>query len=483
MLQDRYITERSGRFVLPMKASAPQRPAALRARRDAAEAYPGLVWDEDDDETAVYDREPSVVVEPERKPIATGSEIVWAKNPRSDPQLPAQDVRRRVDGTRGRAAVFLGLFTLVCVGLAATFVWWVVTARSGGALVLETVPGQVDVLVDNVAVHSGATPITLQGLSRGPHTILVRAAGYRPDSKVVDVSDGVTSRLRISLTEGPPPVGGVRVVTDPVGAQVSVDGRRREGTTPLVVGGLSPGPHTVRVERPPHLAGERVVEVKAGPPQDVAVSLSARSVALQLTSDPPMALFRIEDSEGALHAEGATPDTVGELLSGNAYEIQVTAKGKKAWAKRYTPVGAGPHTLHAELAPAGGDAARSRSSDRSRAPQAAARPARRSSVDSEDAPPVRGAPSPNPERAPLRTERAPVPDGPPHGFLNLNAKPWARVFIDGRDTGQSTPMLGQRLPAGRRKITLVNGRFGIHKEFWVDIREGKTSQLIVDLQQ
>ena len=402
-----------------------------------------MVWDEDDDETAVYDREPSVVAELERKPISTGAEIVWAKSPRSDPQMQAQEVRPRSDGGRGRAAVFLGLFTLVCVGLAATFVWWVVTARSGGALVLETSPTQVEVLVDNQRVHVGTTPITLQGLSRGPHTILVKAAGHRPDSKVVDVADGVTSRLRISLTEGPPPVGAVRVVTDPVGAAVSVDGRRREGTTPLVVGGLTPGPHTVAVEKPPHLAGERVVEIKVGPPQDMVVPLAARSVSLKLTSNPSMALFRIEDSEGELHAEGATPDTVGELLSGNAYGIKITVKGKKPWTKRYTPVGAGPHTLHADLAaPRPAPAVRKRAQARPRPARASARPSRRSSVDSEDAPPVRRAPAPMPRPAPPRAERAPVPAGPAHGFLNLNAKPWAKVFIDGRDTGQSTPRHG-----------------------------------------
>ena len=471
------------------RRSVPQTPSALRARQDAAQAFPGLTWDEDDDETAVYDREPSVVVEPERKPISTGSEIVWAATPRRDESSPPKDVRPRSDGRsgRGRAAVFLGLFTLACVGMAATFVWWVVTARSGGALVLETSPTQVEVLVDNQSVHSGATPITLQGLSRGPHTILVKAEGHRPDSKVVDVADGVTSRLRISLTKGPPPVGGVRVVTDPVGAQVSVDGHRRDGTTPLVIGGLSLGPHTIGVDKPPHLVGERVVEIKLGAPQDMAVPLTARSVALKLTSSQE-ALFRIEDSEGELHAEGATPDTVGELLSGNTYSIVVTAKGRKPWTKRYTPVGAGPHELHADLdapTPVARRAPARKPPPAARAPRPAARPrraARRAAVDSEDAPPpVRRPPAPKP--ALPRAERAPAPVPPDHGFLNLNAKPWAKVFIDGRDTGQSTPMLGQRLPAGRRKITLVNGRFGIHKEFWVDIRAGKTSQLIVDLQQ
>ncbi len=430
-----------------------------------------------------------VVAEVERKPISTAAEIVWAKSPPRDDITPTQDVRPRRNRGRARAVVFLSGFTLLCVGMAATFVWYVVTVRTGGTLELETVPAIVQVLVDNQLVHTGTTPITLQGLTRGPHIILVRAEGHREESKHVDVVDGVKSRLLIQLTRGPPPVGSVRVVTEPAGARVTIDGRLREGTTPMVIGGLTPGPHTVGADKPPHLVGERVVEVKEARTQDVAVPLAARSVSLKLTSSPSGALFRIEDSEGELHAEGATPDEVGELLSGNAYMIQITLKGRRNWSKRYTPVGAGPHALHADLLFASGRS-ESRSSRGGRAvasrrPKRTRRPA---SVDSEDAPPIRPirreipSPRPPPTPAPIAA-RAPAPAQAAYGLLNLNAKPWAKVFIDGRDTGQSTPMLGQRLPVGRRKITLVNGRFGIHKEFWVDIRPGKTSQLIVDLQQ
>ncbi|MFC1611480.1 serine/threonine protein kinase [Myxococcota bacterium] len=52
----------------------------------------------------------------------------------------------------------------------------------------------------------------------------------------------------------------------------------------------------------------------------------------------------------------------------------------------------------------------------------------------------------------------PTPATPPGvGTVFLNSEPWARIIIDGKDTGVTTPTVkGLRLPAGAHRITLLN---------------------------
>jgi len=66
------------------------------------------------------------------------------------------------------------------------------------------------------------------------------------------------------------------------------------------------------------------------------------------------------------------------------------------------------------------------------------------------------------------------------GFLIANTKPWARVIIDGRDTGQWTPIVGKRklsLSAGSHKITFKT-KDGKTLNVNVTIKAGQTTKVI-----
>jgi hypothetical protein len=66
------------------------------------------------------------------------------------------------------------------------------------------------------------------------------------------------------------------VESRPSGAVVTVDGARR-GTTPLTVDALTPGKHTVLIERPGYRPWSTTIEVKAGERPRVAASLAGGS--------------------------------------------------------------------------------------------------------------------------------------------------------------------------------------------------------------
>ncbi len=68
------------------------------------------------------------------------------------------------------------------------------------------------------------------------------------------------------------------------------------------------------------------------------------------------------------------------------------------------------------------------------------------------------------------------------GYLIANTVPWARVWIDGKDTGRSTPIAKRsrlELKPGKHKVTFV---FGKQKfPYTVTIESGKTAKLVEDL--
>jgi hypothetical protein len=70
------------------------------------------------------------------------------------------------------------------------------------------------------------------------------------------------------------------------------------------------------------------------------------------------------------------------------------------------------------------------------------------------------------------------------GTLVLNSDPWARVLVDGKDTGVTTPTVnGLKLLAGRHKITLVNPELEISTTIVVVIKKGETIKRFVDLKK
>ena len=55
--------------------------------------------------------------------------------------------------------------------------------------------------------------------------------------------------------------------------------------------------------------------------------------------------------------------------------------------------------------------------------------------------------------------------------------PWARVFLDGRDTGQNTPVRAMPVPAGSHRIGLRTSDGEMH-EVSVDVVAGETARIV-----
>ena len=59
----------------------------------------------------------------------------------------------------------------------------------------------------------------------------------------------------------------------------------------------------------------------------------------------------------------------------------------------------------------------------------------------------------------------------------VNTIPWARIFIDGEDTGLTSPAMNIRLSAGAHRVRLVTST-GQSETVRVEIRAGETVRIV-----
>jgi hypothetical protein len=165
-------------------------------------------------------------------------------------------------------------------------------AKSGRLLVRST-PAGAEVFVNGT--RRGVTPLALRELALGGYDVRINRAGYTAAEQRVTLDAGRTSRtvdvtLRRSgaaatapaaaaaapaAASAPPAAasGSLLVDSRPPGARVTVDGRD-VGLTPVTVGTLAPGDHTVRIELAGYQPIATTARVEPGVRARVAVSLT-----------------------------------------------------------------------------------------------------------------------------------------------------------------------------------------------------------------
>jgi hypothetical protein len=159
-----------------------------------------------------------------------------------------------------------------------------------GELAVNTNPDGVQVFINGK--KRGLTPITLE-LPTGDHKLEL-TLGDQTRAIPVRITTGGHVAQFVELPKAGATEGQLSVRTDPPGATVTVDGQRR-GVSPLVIEGLTPGPHTVGLQNALSSVTEQVT-VQAGSTASLVVPLSAAegipvSGWLSVTSPVEMQLF------------------------------------------------------------------------------------------------------------------------------------------------------------------------------------------------
>ena len=117
------------------------------------------------------------------------------------------------------------------------------SAEAPGTLVVTTNPAGFQIFVDGQP--RGVTPVTVE-LAPGSHELKIATEG-EPRIIPFTVAAGSTVAQTIEIPKAAPLTGELTIRSEPAGARVTIDDIPN-GTTPVTIDRLTPGPHTVTVQ-------------------------------------------------------------------------------------------------------------------------------------------------------------------------------------------------------------------------------------------
>jgi hypothetical protein len=146
------------------------------------------------------------------------------------------------------------------------------------SLGISSDPTSANIYLDNI--HKGRTPLRIEGVSGGVHTIKIEKEGYQTIQEPLDVNQQFTEKTYYLL----PCTGHLLVETDPSGAAVTIDGKNA-GVTPLHLNELPVKEHSMQLEKKGYVTKTRTVNI-------VENELSRiKEILLELDSAPPVITF------------------------------------------------------------------------------------------------------------------------------------------------------------------------------------------------
>ena len=360
------------------------------------------------------------------------------------------------------------------VGVAAGLLGAVLGVRaflSGGApkrgtlVITANPPRAADVLIDGAKrghMEEGM-PLTLKDVVAGSHTVVVRGVDGSEFKQTIQLPAGdvavLPALLRAPKSSTAESVGTgtlrLKLPADVAGAQVVVDGSElADGAWRQPISLRADVAHDVRVRAPQRdevklsvtlKAGEELTEnvalpkptgAAAGSTVASAPSLPSGDTKLRVTSEPPGAEVGVNGKR-----VGVTPIDVADVDLSKSTRVTVRLRGYRDVIKYLQSTNGEPQVLDAKLvALAEGE------------PPETKEPKSRSSGKSGEAVAAAG-PTPlkvlEPGGGAAGDDKASSNES---GFLIANTQPWARVWIDGKDTGKMTPI------APRSKVPLKPGK-------------------------
>ncbi len=196
--------------------------------------------------------------------------------------------------------------------------------RLAGYLWVDTLPSGASVSLNGEL--KGQTPLLLSQLPPGRYSLTFSLDYHEPAERFFELpTDGEQKVVTLRQLNGT-----CRVTSNPTGASVWL-GPKLLGETPLIVAGLAPGDHPLRLALPGHTALN--VQATILPDRFTAASadLTPQFGTLVVTSIPPGMLIRIDDT-----IQGSTP----AAAPGEAASLPLELDG----------IGAGRHVVQATLA-------------------------------------------------------------------------------------------------------------------------------------
>jgi eukaryotic-like serine/threonine-protein kinase len=260
--------------------------------------------------------------------------------------------------------------------------------------------------------------------------------------------------------------------------QWKLDGETRTDRLPSRIRGIAPGVHRVQIDAPPgFLSQAQRVEVVAGRAERVDIKLEPiPGIHGVFESNPPGATVSLI-IDGKRQELGPSPARA-PLDPRHTYQVLFEKPGFVSVNKPIVFTG----VLEEKLAVALEKASVAAEEPPKVEPPRPTRPTPPTPPRT-DPPKVGVGPRIDPPKADPPKADPPKVDPPKAtgtGTLAINSKPSCEIYVDGASTGLYTPQPAMKLPAGKRRITLVNNEFGIKESFAVEISPDKPARMIKD---
>ena len=144
--------------------------------------------------------------------------------------------------------------------------------NSYGSISIYTTPSSSNIYLDNSL--KGSTPLTIQKVPIGSHTIKLSKSGYDDILRTITVSSGRTTTVSESLSLQS---GSIKVSSNPSGANIYLDGRFK-GTTPTTLANVPIGSHVIKITKSGYNDISKSVTVSSG--QTIYISENLESIII-----------------------------------------------------------------------------------------------------------------------------------------------------------------------------------------------------------
>ena len=186
------------------------------------------------------------------------------------------------------------------------------------SLELTSTPSNATVALDGKYV--GETPLILNNILVGDHTVTVTKQGFSKVEKTIELKEEIENNISVVL----PNTKEVSITSNPTGADVYIDGVYK-GVTPLKTI-LSYGEHTIRFNREGYYQETQTIEV--GDNMELVTEKLSQIVGkMKITSSPSGALVYIDGVK-----VGQTPFVKDDVLVGT-HKIRIQKDGYESQNK------------------------------------------------------------------------------------------------------------------------------------------------------
>ncbi len=195
-----------------------------------------------------------------------------------------------------------------------------------GKVTINSQPPNASVYLDGI--FKGNTPITLNNISSGAHSIEVRLTGYNSETKQFQLNPGEHKVMNINLNPEVS-IGTVNINTYPSDASVSIDGTYYTNNNGQVQVQLNSGVHTLSVSAAGYNTKTLQFTLNAGEFKQINAQLEQILAEVRILSNPSSAQVYINNNYVDLTGKTYT-------LAPGYYTVKITKTGYQDWSTSVT---------------------------------------------------------------------------------------------------------------------------------------------------